>query len=243
METNKEYLKRILPLLKKPIPHQWRVQSFSKTKPQATVLAYIDQRDMMDVLDTYCDYGWEKKYEEIAGNLFCSIGIRMPDNTIMWRSDCGVESMTEKEKGRASDAAKRAGVNWGIGRFLYDMKVQYVDANVKKEANNWPYCVDANGKQIWDLTAHINNKNPNAPQSPVSVAEPSTEAKVASMNNTTAPKELTAEQLKEHEDKIKLITEAVNIAGYYNALPEDLKANKTIQGYLSARREAIKVKV
>ena len=239
METNKDYLKRILPLLKKPIPHQWRVQSFSKTKPQATVLAYIDQRDMMDVLDTYCDYGWEKKYEEIAGNLFCSIGIRMPDNSIMWRSDCGVESMTEKEKGRASDAAKRAGVNWGIGRFLYDMKVQYVDANVKKEANNWPYCVDVNGKQIWDLTAHINNKNPNAPQAPVPVAEPTAEDKVASMNNTTPPVELTAEQLKVHEDAIKKIDDAVNLSGYFKALSPELQANKTIIEYLGARRKAL----
>jgi hypothetical protein len=159
METNQDYLQRLLPLLSQPIEHQWRVQSFSKSKPSATVMAYIDQRDLMEVLDKYCTYGWQKKYEEVAGNLFCSIGIIMPDGSIHWRSDCGVESNQDAEKGRASDAAKRAGVNWGVGRFLYDMKIQYIKTNAKKESNNYPYCIDEQGNQIWDLTKHINNIN------------------------------------------------------------------------------------
>ena len=39
----------------------------------------------------------------------------------MWisKEDVGVESKTEKEKGQASDAFKRAGFNWNIGRELY----------------------------------------------------------------------------------------------------------------------------
>jgi hypothetical protein len=187
METNEQYLKRLLPLLKKPIPHSWRVQSYSKNKPVATVMAYIDQRDLMDVLDAYCEYGWQKKYEEVAGNLFCSIGINMPDGTTQWRSDCGVESNQDAEKGRASDAAKRAGVNWGVGRFLYDLKIQYVTTNAKKDAGNYPHCIDEQGKQIWDLTEYINNKNPNAPKAPTLIEEPSTDEKVASMQGRTNP--------------------------------------------------------
>ena len=163
METNQDYLKRLLPLLKEVIPHQWRVQSFSKQKPIATVMAYIDQRDLMEVLDKHCTYGWQKKYEEIAGNLFCSIGINMPDGTTQWRSDCGVESNQDAEKGRASDAAKRAGVNWGVGRFLYDLEIQYVDANEVKTQTNYPYCVDKKGNRIYDLTKHINGLNKKDP--------------------------------------------------------------------------------
>lgn len=37
----------------------------------------------------------------------------------MSKQDVGTESNTEKEKGQASDAFKRAGFNWGIGRELY----------------------------------------------------------------------------------------------------------------------------
>lgn len=202
--TNEEYLKDLLPKLRKPIPHQWRVQSYSKNKPIATVMAYIDQRDLMDVLDAYCVYGWQKKYEAIAGNLFCSIGITMPDGTTMWRSDCGVESQSDAEKGRASDAAKRAGVNWGIGRFLYDMKIQYVDADAikgdsdkvvgDKTYKKFPSVVDKQGKKIYDLTSHINNLNPNAPQAPVQVPEPSVDDKVANMvgrDNPQIPADIT----------------------------------------------------
>lgn len=195
METNTEYLQKLLPLLKKPIPHQWRVQSFSKNKPVATVMAYIDQRDLMDALDTHCTYGWQKKYEEIAGNLFCSIGINMPDGTTQWRSDCGVESNQDAEKGRASDAAKRAGVNWGVGRFLYDMKIQYVTTNgIKADSDKtegdkvfkrYPDCVDEQGKKIWDLTEYVNNLN--APKQPTLVKEPTTEEKTAMMQNRTNP--------------------------------------------------------
>lgn len=158
METNKEYLARLLPLLKLPIPSQWRVQSFSKQKPVATVMSYIDQRDLMDVLDKYCEYGWQKKYENHSGNLFCYIGINMPDGTVHWRSDCGTESQSDKEKGQASDAAKRAGVNWGVGRFLYDMPVEYVKTNEAKGASNYPYCIDERGERIWDLNTYVNDR-------------------------------------------------------------------------------------
>jgi hypothetical protein len=56
----------------------------------------------------------------INGNLYCHVGIYSADKKEwVWKSDCGTESNTEKEKGEASDAFKRACVNWGIGRELY----------------------------------------------------------------------------------------------------------------------------
>jgi hypothetical protein len=56
----------------------------------------------------------------VNGNLYCTVSI-WDDKKGQWiaKSDCGVESNTEKEKGEASDAFKRACVNWGIGRELY----------------------------------------------------------------------------------------------------------------------------
>lgn len=163
---NKEFLSDILTRLKKLIPHQWRVQSYSKNKPQATVMAYIDARDCMDVLDAYAVYGWHREHYEVDGKVYCKVGIVMPDGSIQWRSDCGVESNQDAEKGQSSDAFKRACVNFGIGRFLYDMEIKYITASAKKEAGNWPYCIDEQGKQIWDLTTYINNKNPNSPKAP-----------------------------------------------------------------------------
>ena len=154
---NKDYLSKILPLLQKQMPYKWRVQSFSKKKPQATCVAYIDARDVMDRLDLVCEYGWERLHNEFKGHLYSGISILMPDGTRLTRWDCGVESNTDAEKGEASDSFKRAAVNWGVGRFLYDLGMQYLPANEIKTQSNYPYCVDSNGKQIFDITKHINS--------------------------------------------------------------------------------------
>lgn len=158
MKTNEEFLKELNQNLSKTISHKWRVQSFSKNKPSATVVAYIDARDASDLLNEYAIYGWSDEYYEVSGNTYCKVGVVMPDGTIQYRSDCGVESNQDAEKGQASDAFKRACVKWGIGRFLYSLGIEYVNANEIKTANNWPYAVDDNGKRIWDLTEYINNK-------------------------------------------------------------------------------------
>lgn len=150
------YLAAILPKLKEIMPYKWRVQSFSKQKPKATCVAYIDARDVMDRLDKICIYGWHRNHEELKGRIYAGVGIILPSGNIMWRWDCGTESNTEAEKGESSDSFKRAAVNVGVGRFLYDLDIQYVDANEKKTGSNYPYVVDNKGKRVWDITKHIN---------------------------------------------------------------------------------------
>lgn len=144
--------------LKKVIPYQWRVQSFSKNKPMASCVAYIDARDVMDLLDSVIGAGnWQDDYKLINGQLFAGIGIRTVGGDWVWKWDVGTESQTEKEKGVVSDSFKRAAVKWGIGRFLYSMEVAYVKANEVKTQSNYPYVVDDFGKKVFDLTKHINN--------------------------------------------------------------------------------------
>ena len=153
------YLAEILPKLKEVMPYKWRVQSFSKQKPKATCVAYIDARDVMDRLDTVCTYGWHRNHEELKGRIYAGVGIILPSGKVMWRWDCGTESNTEAEKGESSDSFKRAAVNTGVGRFLYDLDIQYVDSNEKKTSSNYPYVVDNKGKKVWDITKHINGGN------------------------------------------------------------------------------------
>jgi len=144
--------------LYEPISFKWRVQSFSKFKAQGSCVAYIDARDAQKRLDEVCGQeNWQALYYQVGNMLFCKVGIEIGEEWI-WKSDTGSESNIEKEKGHSSDAFKRACVLWGIGRFLYDMKIQYVKANEKKDGNNYPYVVDNNGKRVWDLTSHINGK-------------------------------------------------------------------------------------
>lgn len=112
--------------LKKEIPFKWRVQSANQYG--ATCVAYIDARDVQDLFDEVCGPDkWQCKFSEHKGNLFCEIGIRVSsieDTPLwVWKSDCGVESNVEKQKGEASDAFKRAAVMWGVGRFLYSKPI------------------------------------------------------------------------------------------------------------------------
>ena len=104
------------------------------TDKGATLLLYKTARTDMDILDeTVGPYNWDSVYEEIKGNLFCSIGITTDNGRTVWKQDCGIESREDSEgnqkKGEASDAFKRAGFKWGIGRELYTAPDIFVPAN------------------------------------------------------------------------------------------------------------------
>lgn len=92
----------------------------TKFKGSALLLLYKDARCDMNILDeSVGPMNWSKKYYEVKGNLYCSVGIRNENGEWVFKDDCGIESNTEAEKGEASDAFKRACFNWGIGRELY----------------------------------------------------------------------------------------------------------------------------
>lgn len=112
----------------------FRVQSINKGG-YATILAYKDSRVDMNRLDEVVGHtGWQKRYELINGNLFCSVGVYDQNtNQWIWKQDVGTESMTEKEKGQASDAFKRACFNWGIGRELYEYPIISIKLKEKDE--------------------------------------------------------------------------------------------------------------
>jgi len=117
------------------------------TEKGATLLLYKDSRCDKKILDeTFGIDGWANCYSEIKGNLFCSIMIHDKE-TEMWiqKQDCGVESNTEKEKGEASDAFKRAGFNVGIGRELYTKIFIFVKVPTKIKESK------PNGKKIYEL--------------------------------------------------------------------------------------------
>lgn len=107
------------------------------------LLLYKNARVDQNILDeTLTPFRWQNKYEELKGNIYCSIGIQ--DDVTgewIWKSNCGTESNTEKEKGEASDSFKRAGFNWGIGRELYTAPKIKIKGHTKK--------VNRGGKDTW----------------------------------------------------------------------------------------------
>lgn len=124
----------------KPEEIEIRVQQV--TEKGAQLLLYKDSRCDKRILDeTFGVNGWKNRYEEIKGNLFCTISI-WDEETKQWidKCDCGTESFSEKEKGEASDAFKRAGFNVGIGRELYTRIFYFASVLTKK-----------NDKGKWEL--------------------------------------------------------------------------------------------
>lgn len=116
----------------KPEEIEIRVQQV--TEKGAQLLLYKDSRCDKRILDeTFGIFGWKDRYEEIKGNLFCTISI-YDDAKQQWidKCDCGTESFSEKEKGEASDAFKRAGFNVGIGRELYTRIFYFASVPTKK---------------------------------------------------------------------------------------------------------------
>lgn len=103
------------------------------TDKGVVLLLYKTARTDMDLLDEHFGAeNWECDYREIKGNLYCGIGAYV-GGRLVWKWDCGIESREDGEgnekKGEASDAFKRAGFKWGIGRELYTAPSIFVPAS------------------------------------------------------------------------------------------------------------------
>lgn len=106
----------------------------------AVLLLYKTARTDADLLDeTFGPFSWENDFKLVDGVLYGGIGIEGGDGNTVWKWDAGTESNTEAEKGRASDAFKRAGFKWGLGRELYSAPFIFIPAgkcNIKAKEFN-----------------------------------------------------------------------------------------------------------
>ncbi len=106
---------------------KWRAQAVTKDGTKALALAYIDSRAVMNRLDEIIGPAfWQCDHRGCGdGLLAAGIGIDLGEGYI-WKWDGAGETKVEGEKGAFSDSFKRAGVKWGIGRYLYDMGATWV---------------------------------------------------------------------------------------------------------------------
>lgn len=111
------------------------------------LLLYKTARTDQDMLDEVVGpENWQCSYEQIGGQLFCTVSV-WSDERGQWisKQDVGSPSNVEAEKGRASDARKRAGFAWGIGRELYTAPrifVNNTNCNIKKGNDGKLKCYD-----------------------------------------------------------------------------------------------------
>ena len=121
----------------------------------ASLLLYKTARTDYALLDeTVGPERWQCSYREVKGNLFCDLSVKFVDGWVT-KSNCGTESNMEAQKGEASDAMKRAGFAWGIGRELYTAPFIWVPADrlqklsQNQRTNKWQ-CLDR--FEVTDMT-------------------------------------------------------------------------------------------
>lgn len=106
---------------------EWRVGATNADKTKGIALAYVTNRAIQNRLDEiFGPFGWKNEFREWKEqSQLCGISIKFGDEWIT-KWDGADDSNTEATKGGLSDAMKRAGYQWGIGRYLYKLENMWV---------------------------------------------------------------------------------------------------------------------
>jgi hypothetical protein len=111
---------------------EWRVQQAGEKNGRvwARVLAYVTNRAIMQRLDDVVGPSrWKNFYDKGPdGGILCGIAIYVSE-TLEWVTKWDGASNTDVEevKGGLSNSMKRAGVQWGIGRYLYNLEADFAE--------------------------------------------------------------------------------------------------------------------
>lgn len=118
---------------------EWRVQSQTSTG-KLIVVPYINNRCVMHRFDAaFGPENWTSEFREIANGFICRLTVIIKDtNRIVHREDGASKTNIEPEKGGISDAMKRAAVQFGLGRCLYDYPRVFIECD-GKFIPDWAY--------------------------------------------------------------------------------------------------------
>lgn len=103
---------------------EWRVQMAGEKSGRvwALIVPYINNRAIQTRLDEVCGpENWKNEFKPGPdGGVMCGLSIRVGDEWVT-KYDGAENTDIEQVKGGLSSAMKRAAVQWGIGRFLYEL--------------------------------------------------------------------------------------------------------------------------
>ena len=113
---------------------EWRLQQCGESKDGriwGKCLAYITSRAVQERLDEVCGAdGWRSEIRKDGNAYLCTLSIRVTheDGSVEWisRTDGADATDIESVKGGISGAIKRAAVQFGIGRYLYDLEEGWI---------------------------------------------------------------------------------------------------------------------
>lgn len=123
-----------------PLDIEWRIQQSGENngKKWAMVLAYVTNRAIMERLDdVFGIAGWQNEYQFMPdGGVICGIKCNINGEWIT-KYDGADKTSIEATKGGLSNAMKRAGVQWGIGRYLYNLETTFVTLEKYGDGDNY----------------------------------------------------------------------------------------------------------
>lgn len=144
---------------------EWRVQQAgvsSNNKPWVMAIPYITSRAVQKRLDDVMGFGnWKNEFKEVYGGMLCGLSLLIDGNWIT-KWDGAPINDSHPVKGVISDATKRSAIQWGIGRYLYQLDVEFAICemvNCRRDATS-NYHPIKEGKTVkW----HINWQTPPLP--------------------------------------------------------------------------------
>ena len=116
---------------------EWRVQSQTNTG-KLIVVPYINNRCVMTRFDAaFGAENWTSEFREISNGFLCRLTVTINKREV-YREDGASKTNIEPEKGGISDAMKRAAVQFGLGRCLYDYPRVFIECE-GKFIPDWAY--------------------------------------------------------------------------------------------------------
>lgn len=111
---------------------EWKPGAVTRDRTKGLAMAYVTNRAIQDRLDEVVGpANWRNVFRAgPSGGVLCGIAINVTGDVTRpcWVTKWDGAENTEFEsvKGGLSAAMKRAAVQWGIGRYLYDLPAQWV---------------------------------------------------------------------------------------------------------------------
>ena len=212
-QTMKQITEEILAELSKPLPESaisWKAGIKSEDKTQAQAIPYIKAPVVQDLLDKVLGpANWKPEYVEVHSNgvllaVRCILSIFVEGQWV-GKSDAapvllpqGSHGLEMAVKGAYSDALKRAAVHWGVMRYMYAYRPEWVEIDPERGRL---LVVPPLSAEFLPEGAQVQSKAPNAqrertpeqprelPKPPSATAEAAVAQPQAEQNPAAAPTE------------------------------------------------------
>lgn len=207
---------------------EWRLQQTFEEKKRGLAVPYVTARAIQNRLDDVVGpENWYNEYKPWHSSKnkdaqLCGISIYFEGHGFITKWDGAEDSNVEPIKGGLSDSMKRAAVQWGIGRVLYNMDAVFVD--VEKRGKSW-YIKKTEQAKLDKAYLDMLKRLDLTPPSKESQPKPSPEP-------TSKPGKSEPESLKKTECKVISVNVQKGVSGKNTRLKLENSDGKSIDAFI-----------